>query len=237
MKIGFRWLDGDLAGSVELFELADLSWPATDKTISHSVRRTDEKSASQAKCKVSVSGNVVELDYAAFPKENIAKGMLLGTTRLTTRSAPDFRIVTVEWKPQGSQVFELERFEFVVPRQRTASFRETEVRLEQEVEQALKKSFSELEQFLPPDGYLPPKIKVVREAFVRNPYVIAVRLTLAKGKCDLCKQNAPFKNKENKPYLEVHHITHLANGGSDTLANTQALCPNCHRKLHFGGDS
>ncbi|MBV6754531.1 HNH endonuclease [Pseudomonas chlororaphis] len=235
MKVGFKWLDGEMAGSVELFQQTDLSWPAIEKAISHYVRRADDESASQAKCNVSVSGNIVTLDYTAFSKENLAKGMLLGTTRLTTSSTPEFRIVSAEWKHQDSSVFEPLRFEFVVRKQRATTYREAEEKLQQAIEKALKKSFAELEKLLPPDGYQPPKINVLREAFVRNPNVIAARLVLANGICDLCKQNAPFMTRSNAPYLEVHHITHLAHGGTDTLDNTQALCPNCHRKLHFGG--
>jgi len=29
----------------------------------------------------------------------------------------------------------------------------------------------------------------------------------------------------------------LANGGSDTIENTIALCPNCHREFHYGINS
>jgi hypothetical protein len=42
----------------------------------------------------------------------------------------------------------------------------------------------------------------------------------------------PFRTKQGAPYLEAHHIEWLARGGADTLANTVALCPNCHRKMH-----
>jgi 5-methylcytosine-specific restriction protein A len=28
----------------------------------------------------------------------------------------------------------------------------------------------------------------------------------------------------------------LASGGPDTPENTAALCPNCHRSLHYGSD-
>ncbi|MSR17052.1 MAG: HNH endonuclease, partial [Methylococcaceae bacterium] len=40
------------------------------------------------------------------------------------------------------------------------------------------------------------------------------------------------KTKEGEPYLESHHIEWLANGGADSIENTTALCPNCHRKMH-----
>lgn len=33
-------------------------------------------------------------------------------------------------------------------------------------------------------------------------------------------------------YLETHHIVWVSQGGSDTMDNTVALCPNCHRKMH-----
>ncbi|WP_462180198.1 HNH endonuclease [Pseudoalteromonas gelatinilytica] len=59
---------------------------------------------------------------------------------------------------------------------------------------------------------------------------------LAKGFCMLCDQPAPFKNKSGEPYLEVHHIVWLSKGGEDTIANTVALCPNCHRKMHIQND-
>lgn len=43
---------------------------------------------------------------------------------------------------------------------------------------------------------------------------------------------APFQNKDGEPYLETHHIICLSHGGPDTIDNTVALCPNCHRKMH-----
>lgn len=35
------------------------------------------------------------------------------------------------------------------------------------------------------------------------------------------------------PYLEVHHIKILSHGGSDSVENVVALCPNCHKKIHL----
>lgn len=47
-------------------------------------------------------------------------------------------------------------------------------------------------------------------------------------------KKAPFlRKKDNSPYLEVHHIITLANGVDDTVENAIAVCPNCHRELHF----
>jgi 5-methylcytosine-specific restriction protein A len=58
----------------------------------------------------------------------------------------------------------------------------------------------------------------------------------AKGHCELCGEPAPFKRKNGSPYLETHHIEWLADGGADTVENTVALCPNCHRKMHVVND-
>lgn len=81
-----------------------------------------------------------------------------------------------------------------------------------------------------------PKAKVVSVLeFDRNPDVVAEVLTQASGKCQQCGVTAPFLRKsDGTPYLEVHHKTPLAFGGDDTVDNAIALCPNCHRKAHYG---
>jgi len=81
-----------------------------------------------------------------------------------------------------------------------------------------------------------PKTATVKtKVFVRNPDVIAEVLHLAKGICAGCKKEAPFtKASDGTPYLEVHHKVALSDGGDDTVENAEALCPNCHRKSHFG---
>ena len=69
----------------------------------------------------------------------------------------------------------------------------------------------------------------------RNPDVVAERLYIAGGYCEECKQKAPFLRKsDGTPYLEVHHIVPLSMNGEDSIENTIALCPNCHRKKHYG---
>lgn len=66
----------------------------------------------------------------------------------------------------------------------------------------------------------------------RDQYIKLYALQRAKGNCQLCESPAPFVKKDGSPYLEVHHINYLANGGSDTIDNVVAICPNCHRKIH-----
>ncbi len=79
------------------------------------------------------------------------------------------------------------------------------------------------------------KTKISATQFVRNQYVSEYVKKIADGICQDCKNPAPFKNKvDGRPFLESHHIIHLSNGGEDTIENTIALCPNCHRKRHYG---
>ncbi|HGS4683979.1 TPA: HNH endonuclease [Vibrio parahaemolyticus] len=81
----------------------------------------------------------------------------------------------------------------------------------------------------------PKQMVVSAKIYQRNPHVVAERLTIANGVCERCKMKAPFfRAKDGTPYLEVHHIERLSEGGVDILENTVALCPNCHRELHFG---
>lgn len=72
----------------------------------------------------------------------------------------------------------------------------------------------------------------VTTIYERNAYVSEYAKRRANGICQLCEREAPFKNKDGEPYLETHHIEWLSRGGTDTLDNTVALCPNCHRKMH-----
>jgi 5-methylcytosine-specific restriction protein A len=82
---------------------------------------------------------------------------------------------------------------------------------------------------------IPARVPLVTWGFVRNPDVVAEVRFLANGTCQECKKPAPFLRRiDGKPYLEVHHIRRLADQGEDTVANAIALCPNCHRKRHYG---
>jgi len=73
--------------------------------------------------------------------------------------------------------------------------------------------------------------------FVRDAKVKAWVLKTARGKCECCEMAAPFLDTDGLPYLEVHHIWRLADGGPDTVSNAIAVCPNCHRQLHYGNNA
>jgi 5-methylcytosine-specific restriction protein A len=74
------------------------------------------------------------------------------------------------------------------------------------------------------------------DRYVRDPNVIVWVLETANGRCEVCEQPAPFERDDGSPYLEVHHVRPLAEGGPDTVDNAVAACPNCHRRLHYAED-
>lgn len=73
-------------------------------------------------------------------------------------------------------------------------------------------------------------------SYVRDPKVKAWVLMVAATRCESCEEPAPFNTTTGEPFLEVHHLRTLADRGSDTVSNTVALCPNCHRELHYGAN-
>lgn len=77
------------------------------------------------------------------------------------------------------------------------------------------------------------EVTVSTKRYVRDERVKRFAKVRAKGKCELCGEDAPFSTKDGDPYLEVHHINPLSEGGLDTYDNVAALCPNCHRKMHY----
>lgn len=61
-------------------------------------------------------------------------------------------------------------------------------------------------------------------------------LARADGKCECCGIPAPFERWDGSPYLEPHHTTMLSEGGPDHPRHVAAVCPNCHRRVHYGRD-
>ena len=73
-------------------------------------------------------------------------------------------------------------------------------------------------------------------SYDRDPKVVAWVLKNSGGNCESCKKPAPFVKPGGDFYLEVHHLRRLVDGGSDTVTNAVAVCPNCHRELHYGNE-
>jgi 5-methylcytosine-specific restriction protein A len=85
-----------------------------------------------------------------------------------------------------------------------------------------------------PEGIQNPQSKVsTLKIYARSPEVKAWILQESKGICSLCLKTAPFRMPNGEPFLEVHHIIPLSEGGEDTPDNCAALCPNCHRAVHY----
>lgn len=107
---------------------------------------------------------------------------------------------------------------------------------EEQQHKAVKKLTDfELEKKIRTDIDIPQKFNVVSTQYVRNPYISEYVKRKSNCICQDCKEPAPFVNRQTgEPYLETHHVIPLSEGGKDTLNNVIALCPNCHRKRHYG---
>ena len=86
-----------------------------------------------------------------------------------------------------------------------------------------------------PDGVeVPSRTKREVDVAGRSPEVQRWILQCADGRCELCGERAPFHKPNGEPFLEVHHVCRLADGGADVPENAVALCTNCHREAHHG---
>lgn len=120
-----------------------------------------------------------------------------------------------------------------------AFFTLTEEEFIEDFERQLQKSFKDGDEIrrkrLENAPRMPEKVSMTKTGFKRNPDVVVEVMKRANGFCEACGKPAPFIRASNgKPYLEIHHKVSLANGGEDTVENAIALCPNCHREMHFG---
>lgn len=89
-----------------------------------------------------------------------------------------------------------------------------------------------------PAGNQTPKTSITSVTqYERDARVKAWILKKAEGICECCDQRAPFNGPDGRPYLEVHHVRKLAEKGADSTENAVAVCPNCHRELHYGQNS
>src|SRR2546430_14779435 len=65
----------------------------------------------------------------------------------------------------------------------------------------------------------------------------AMRSVAPMGSVRGCGVAAPFITPDGQPYLEVHHIRRLSDGGPDHPQWVVAICPNCHRRAHYAEDA
>lgn len=85
-----------------------------------------------------------------------------------------------------------------------------------------------------PEGNLNPRLGTLETTvYHRSRKVRDWVLSYAKGTCESCLKRGPFQLSDGSWFLEVHHVKYLSQGGSDTIQNCVAICPNCHRELHM----
>ena len=90
----------------------------------------------------------------------------------------------------------------------------------------------------PPIGNPIPKTFTSQATeYARDQKVVDWVLNQANGICESCGASAPFLKKNGQPYLEVHHLESLKDGGADTVENCAALCPICHAHCHHAHDA
>lgn len=112
---------------------------------------------------------------------------------------------------------------------------EYKVNFESDVNKSLNDSPEKRRSRLSSSSKTPRVVYRLVKDYSRDPDVVAEALYRANGRCEKCQAKAPFTKRSNgQPYLEVHHIIPLSQGGLDSLSNVISLCPNCHREVHFG---
>lgn len=182
----------------------------------------------EAKCDIRVKGAVVDCNYTRYQDFNNRNHIPLGVMRIRFGDSTRQSITQVLWRNAGEIRF--------APYSTTVTFvAEEPSDFDELVAKSSKLSSDERCQRLAGASATPTRMQVVSTAFMRNPDVVAEALCRAAGICGCCKQPAPFKRAtDGMPYLEVHHRIRLADGGDDTIKNAVAVCPNCHRKAHYG---
>jgi hypothetical protein len=221
------WHDVDSAGYTDHIESQWLASDGAHSGITHCV--TGPRSGRyKAKCDISVSGHLVDCNYERYEQFNNDHGMFLGVMRIQFADSSRQNITQILWKEVGKKRF--------APCSTTATFvADDPSEFDALVARSSRLSSKARRKRLAGASKKPARMQIVSTAFLRNPDVVAEVLHRAAGFCECCKQPAPFRRaKDDQPYLEVHHRIRLADGGDDTIENAVALCPNCHRKAHYG---
>jgi hypothetical protein len=72
--------------------------------------------------------------------------------------------------------------------------------------------------------------------YQRSPVIKKYVEARADGVCEMCGEPAPFETPDGRPYLETHHVDELGQGGKDHPDKVAAVCPTCHKRIHYGED-
>ncbi|MGH8426008.1 MAG: HNH endonuclease [Pseudomonas fluorescens] len=199
-----------------------------------------KKGATEKTFDVSMSGRSYRGSYIAVQADDFIAGLLDG--RFPEPATVRMKVLNTKGSPGNGWLIrnlkldpEFVASEDTVLPSQAVPLDDVNSKFEALMSEAKLLSFTELERKSKVFPRQPKKIWVTTLAYQRNPYVVVRALQRANGVCENCDSIAPFFRKsDGTPYLEVHHKTPLAQGGDDTFENAIALCPNCHRRMHFG---
>jgi len=142
--------------------------------------------------------------------------------------ATDSSIVKLDFKPSKS----IKAIKLNTPSDRAYEYIEKEFNTEPNL---IK--FSDFREKAYKNAILEPeRIESNSLSIKRSDIIKTYALSRANGKCESCDNEAPFLKRNGQPYLEVHHIIELSNGGIDSPLNVAAICPNCHARVTHGLD-
>jgi hypothetical protein len=102
------------------------------------------------------------------------------------------------------------------------------------------KSLAELRELIGKPGRLRENLAkpVMVAGRPRDPAIVAYAKVRAGHKCEVsgCEMLL-FLTSAGRPFVEVHHIRPLSEGGTDTIQNVACVCPSHHREAHHGADA
>lgn len=225
--------------------LYEVSWPGDGKLLERDVLKALDFVATgqdQDDLKYKPLGDYLEAqddEVVVLPIDKIAE--LVGGLPKSSRSAQFWanaqnyhwsrrkqwllRGFEAYWEPKGSQV------RFIRGERPTDDPTLLSARIEHQRERIRKKTGSST---TPSGSQSPRKVRSFVYRYERSASIVAWVLEQARGSCEGCRNVGPFVDDKREHYLEVHHIRPLAEGGPDTVDNAAALCPACHRELHYG---
>lgn len=225
-----HWKNDFSKNYIDLIPERWISLSTPRKNVQHSVL-SPKKELLQALCDVTPNGKTLEIDYRSYstPWEQ-AQGVL----RLIFSDSSTLGMPEVFWrdwdKDEQEPCSDCTKVSYELD-----ELTELEDENRKELVEARGLDQAELERRAQAFSGVPARRRVTTTVLVRNPAVVELARRKAGGKCQQCGASAPFVSKNTgEPYLEIHHKEQLANGGKDIVENTIALCPNCHRKAHFG---
>ena len=79
----------------------------------------------------------------------------------------------------------------------------------------------------------PDTKEYIRETYIRNTALVQEAKEKFKNRCLIPHCKNIFTTPQKHPYIEVHHIIPLFEGGDDRLWNLATVCAHHHKIAHF----